>query len=527
MPVAVLPLVPDLPPMLTTDPRDFLTRAPLAWSVIAGGLLALAYPPFNLGSLSFVVVAVALWISGLSQTTLPSWREVAWRSWTFGAVFHFGTLYWTGWVSIPGMFVMVAILGGYIMLVFLATRAAIARLGPAGIWTFPILWVAHEYLRTLGQLAFPWTNLSLSQVWALPLLQFAEFTGDLGISFLVVVINVCIFESWRLYSSRGWRIAVRYTVIAVLLLAVPIGWGAWRMASIVSRSSVRVAVLQGDIDSYVKWENNFVDQSMAVYETLSRAAAAQGAELIVWPETAAPMYLRSDMKYLKEVLDLSRELKTRMLVGTLEYDRVEGGGYLRYNAAVQLVDGFYRKDFHAKLHLVPFGEWIPFSNYIQVLDKLEVGGAHFSALDKYVLFDHPKGPFAAAICYESVFPDIIRRFAKDGARFFVTITNDGWYGFSSGPPQHAAHAILRAIETRRPFARSANTGISCFIDRAGVTRQVTHQYVPDMRIFDLPIGDAHEQTFFVRYGMWLGQACAGFSLALVAGLAVIHLRRKP
>lgn len=506
------------------DPRDILTRSPLSWSVIAGAVLALGYPPFNLGSLAFVAIAAALWIAGLASPELPSWREVAWRSWLFGSVFHFCTLYWTGWVTVAGMIFMVVVLGGYVMLVFLVTRAAIQRLGPAGIWVFPILWVAHEYLRMLGQLAFPWTNLSLSQVWALPLLQFAEFTGDLGVSLLVLIINVCIFESWRLYPAHGPKIAIRYTAIAILLLAAPIAWGAWRMTHIPAVNSVKVAVLQGDIDSYAKWEDNFVDRSMAVYETQTRYAAAQRADLIVWPETAAPMYLRSDMHYMKELLDLSRELKTRMLVGTLEFKRLDEGGYLRYNAAVQLVEGFYRKDFHAKLHLVPFGEWIPFSNYIQVLDKLEVGGAHFTVWDKYVMFDHPKGPFATAICYESVFPDIIRKFAKDGARFFVTITNDGWYGFSSGPPQHAAHAILRAIETRRPFARSANTGISCFIDRAGVTHQATHQYVPDVRIFDMKIGEAQDHTFFVRHGMWLGQACAGFALALIAGLVFVHFR---
>lgn len=511
---------------LPSDPRDLFARAPLSWAVIAGGVLALAFPPFNLGSLSFVVLAAALWIVGFAQSELPSWRDVAWRSWTFGMVFQLCTMYWTGWVTIGGMLLIVVVLGGYIMLVFLAARAAIQRLGPAGIWTFPLLWVAHEYLRTLGQLAFPWNNLSLSQIWALPLLQFAEFTGDLGVSLLVVIINICIFESWRLYPAHGPKVAIRYTAIAVLLLAVPIAWGAWRMTHIPAVDDVKIAVLQGDIDSYAKWEDNFVDRSMAVYETQTRFAASQRVDLIVWPETAAPMYLRSDIKYLKELLDLSRELRTRMLVGTLEYKKLDDGGYLRYNAAVQLAEGFYGKDFHAKLHLVPFGEWIPFSNYIQVLDKLEVGGAHFTVWDKFVMFEHPNGPYAAAICYESVFPDIIRKFAKDGARFFVTITNDGWYGFSSGPPQHAAHSILRAIETRRPFARSANTGISCFIDRAGVTHRATNQYIPDVRFFDLKIGQSADQTFFVRHGMWLGQACTGFALALIVGLLFVQLRSR-
>jgi apolipoprotein N-acyltransferase len=513
-----------MPPV---ESRDLFARAPLSWSVIAGAALALAYPPFNLGSLAFVLPAIALWIVGLAGESMPPWRAVAWRAWVFGAVFHFCTLYWAGWVTVAGMLVMVAVLGGYVMLVVLATRAAIVRLGPAGIWTFPVLWTAHEYLRTLGQLAFPWTNLSLSQVWALPLLQIAEFTGDLGVGLLVALINVCIFESWRQYSDRGWRVALRFTVIALLLLAAPILWGARRMGQIAAADTVRVAVLQGDIDSYAKWENDFVDRSMAIYEAQSRAAAAAGAELIVWPETAAPMYLRADQRYLKEMRDLSRELRAPLLVGTLEFKRLDNGGYLRYNAAVQLVRGVYQPDFHAKLHLVPFGEWIPFSNYVQVLDKLEVGGAHFTAGEKYVLFEHPKGPYAAAICYESVFPGIIRQFARRGARFFVTITNDGWYGFSSGPPQHAAHAVLRAIETRCPFARAANTGISCFVDRIGIMHQPTHQYVPDLRIQDLPLGKPGEMTFFVRHGLWLGQACAGFSLALILWLAVPTWRRRP
>jgi apolipoprotein N-acyltransferase len=505
-------------------PRDFLLRAPLAWSAIAGGLLALAYPPFNLGSLAYVAVAIALWTAGFASTTVPGWREVAWRSWVFGAVFHFCTLYWTGWVTIAGMLVMVAILGGYVMIVFLVTRAVIARVGVVGIWAFPILWIAHEYLRGLGQLAFPWTNLSLSQIWALPLLQVAEFTGDLGVGLLVAVINVSIFEMWRLYPSRGRKPVLTYAGIIVALLAIPIAYGSHRMTHLDSTESVRVAVLQGDIDSYAKWEENFVDNSMAVYETQSRDADGRDVDLIVWPETAAPMYLRSERSYLQEVLALSRELDARFLVGTLEFKRLESGKFLRYNAAAQVEDGFYKKDFHAKLHLVPLGEWIPFSNYWQELDKLEVGGAHFTAGDKYVLFEHPKGPYAAAICYEGVFPDIIRQFAKNGARFFVNITNDGWYGFSSGPAQHAAHYILRAIETRRPFARSANTGISCFIDRAGVMHEVTHQYVPDVRVHDLPLGDAWGQTFFVKTGMWLGQACTGFAVAVVVWLAVMRWR---
>lgn len=499
----------------------------MAWSAVAGGLLALAFPPFNLGFLAYPALAMALWTVGLSEPrTHISVRAVAWRSWLFGAVFHLCTLYWAGWVAIPGMIVMVAILGAYIAAVFMATAGLMRRYGAAAIWCLPVLWIGHEYLRGLGALAFPWTNLSLSQAAYKPLIQFADITGDLGVSVLVVLTGVFLFEATRFHlSARRVRMVICMAAVVILHFGA-IVYGVRALNNVTDIDAVRVAVLQGDIDSYAKWEEDFVDLSMATYEAQSRDAGANGAELIVWPETAAPMYLRYDLEAHVLLKNLSRDLSTTLLVGTLEYRRLEEGGYLRYNAALSIDHGRYSPDFHAKMHLVPFGEWIPFSDHFSVLDKLEVGGAHFTAGDHYVLFDHAKGPYAAAICYESAFPNIVRRFVHLGARFLVTITNDGWYGFSSGPPQHAAIAILRAVETRRPIARSANTGISCFIDRRGVVHEASDQYIPDVRIFDLPLGSPDEETYFVRHGMWLGRACAAASVMLVAWLCALLILRR-
>jgi apolipoprotein N-acyltransferase len=501
--------------------------SPLAWSAVAGALLALAFPPFNLGFLAYPALAMALWTIGLAEPrTSISVRTVAWRSWLFGMAIHLATLYWAGWVSIPGMIVMVAILGAYVAAVFVTCAALMRRYGAVAVWSLPVLWVGHEYLRGLGALAFPWTNLSLSQVAYKPLIQFADLTGDLGVSALVVVTGVLLFEATRFhFAVRRGRMAVCLAAILLLHLGV-ISYGVQALNSVKDIDSVRIAVLQGDIDSYAKWEDSWVDLSMATYETQTRDAGANGAELIVWPETAAPMYLRSEVQAHLLLKQLSKELSTSLLVGTLEFRHLDEGGYLRYNAALSIDHGRYSSDFHAKMHLVPFGEWIPFSDHFSVLGKLEVGGAHFTAGDHYVLFEHPKGPYATAICYESAFPDIVRHFVEHGARFLVCITNDGWYGFSSGPPQHAAIAILRAVETRRPIARAANSGISCFIDRRGIVHDASDQYVPDIRIFDLPLGSADEQTYFVRHGMWLGRGCAAASVMLIAWLfALLILRR--
>ncbi len=493
----------------------------LIGAALAGGLLALAFPPFPLGFLAYLAIA---WMLLIVHDRTP--REAAARGYIFGFVFHFATLYWTAWVSGPGMVVMVAILGLYVSIVFWLWAWIRRVLGDVAIWLFPFVWIDHEHLRGIGDLAFPWTNLSLSQVQYTPLIQFADTTGDLGIGLWVGFIGVLVCQiilAWR--DRRRVVVGLLWAGLA-LAFAVPYVYGRMAIETLDSSRSVRVAVLQGDIDSYRKWDSAYVDQSFAIYEAQSRAAAARGAKLIIWPETAAPVYIRSEPRYHRELRELSSDLKVPLLIGTLEYESVKGGGYLSYNAAIMLDTGVYHSEYHAKLHLVPLGEWIPFSDRIKVLDRLEVGGAHFTRGTKYVLFPHSAGEFAAAICYESVFPEIIRGFALAGAHFFVNITNDGWYGFSSGPLQHALIATFRAIETRRPIARSANTGISTLIDCAGRFHNPTAQYVPDVVLADLPLGYPNGETFFVRHGMFVGNWSLILTILFAGLCGIVHLRRR-
>ncbi len=421
-------------------------------AAIAGGVMALAFPPFPFGFLAHIALALAL-----LSVRATSIRTMMTRGFAFGFVFHLATMYWTGWVSVPGMLTTVAVLGLYVAVIFGAYGFLYRVFGERAVWLMPVLWVAHEYLRGLGDLAFPWANLSLSQVHYLNIIQFADLTGDLGVSFWVALMNVIVYQTVRRWMAPRSRPSGYYVTALIFLVVLPFLYGRGALKRLTSEESVRVAVLQGDIDSFHKWDTNFVDQSFAVYETQSHHAAEHGAELIVWPETAAPVYIRANLRYHRRLRTLQSELGVPLLFGTLEFKNVPGGGYLSYNAALGINNGNYETAFHAKLHLVPLGEWIPFSDEIQVLKELEVGGAHFTAGKRIVLFDHPKGPYAAVICYESVFPDIVRQFANSGARFIVNITNDGWYGMSSGPTQHALIAIYRAIETRRPIARSANT----------------------------------------------------------------------
>ncbi len=500
-------------------PQDiWFVRRRMVAAVLAGGLLAVAYPPFPFGFLAYLAPAIVL----LSlEHAAP--RVAARQGFVFGLVLHSATLYWIGWVTIPGTITVVIVLSFYLAVVFGLYALLKERYGPRAIWLFPVLWTAHEYLRTLGDLAFPWNNLSLTQVRYIGLIQFADLTGDLGVTFWICLINVIAVRLVIHWVNPRIGGGGAYVLPLGLLFALPMLYGLETINHIKPVEQVRVAVLQGDINSHMKWEEGFVDRSFAVYETQTRVAVEHGAELVVWPETAAPVYLRAEQSHWRRVRSLARELDSEMLIGTLEYRALPEGGYLSYNAAIGLDEDGYAPDYHAKLHLVPLGEWIPFSDRVQVLRQLEVGGAHFTAGERIVLFDHPNGQYATMICFESVFPDIVRQLVNRGARFLVNITNDGWYGFSSGPPQHAMIAVYRAIETRRPIARSANTGISLFIDRAGQMHKETSQYVPDIAIFDLGLGPVGHRTFFMKYGMYLGRLCTLLSL-IATVLAVILTR---
>jgi apolipoprotein N-acyltransferase len=491
-------------------------------AALAGGLMALAFPPFPFGLLAYV--ALALVLVAVRGTSI---RQMAWRGFVFSFVFQVSTLYWIGWVSIGGMLTIVVVLSLYVALVFACYGYIRRYLGERAIWLFPVIWIAHEYLRGLGDLAFPWTNLSLSQVYYLNLIQFADITGDLGVGLWVAFINVLVYKIITAWTSPRRRPLGAYAVALILLFVLPFLYGWGTIQRLKSDESVRVAVLQGDIDSFHKWDSAYVDLSFAVYETQARHAAAAGAELTVLPETAAPVYLRAEPRYHRSFRELAEETGVPMLIGTLEFEVLPNGGYLRYNAAVAVDAGGYHPTYHAKLQLVPLGEWIPFSDKVKVLDRLDVGGAHFTAGKKLVLFNHPKGPYAAAICFESVFPNIIRRFAQAGARFLVNITNDGWYGLSSGPTQHALIAVFRAIETRLPIARSANTGISGFIDRVGRLRNASDQYVPECVVSNLALGARTKETFFVRHGMFVGRLCTLLTGTLLLLAVFLNWRRDP
>jgi apolipoprotein N-acyltransferase len=486
---------------------------------VAAALIIFAYPPFPLGFLAWIIPAFVLGVLD-GQSISRSFRY----GWWFGFCMHVGLLYWTAWVSAPGMIATAAVLGGYVGIVFMLYAVIRRRLGQAAAWFWPILWIAHEYVRGLGVLGFPWTNIAYTQTEYINYIQLAAVTGDLGVGLWVLYLNILLFQLWR--NRADARIRLTCVAIFVVMLLLPFLYGRGEIERIDSRPGEAIAatVIQGDVDSYRKWDSAYVDFSFATYTALSHLAAQERTDLIVWPETAAPGYMRADTRRLREIQELSRGVSPPILFGTLEYRTVQPGQYIYHNAAHQVHAGHLGTEYQAKMQLVPMGEWIPFSDRVKILKDIHVGQADFTAGTEFVVFHHPQGPYGALICFESGFPELARQFVRLGARFLVNITNDGWYGFTSGPYQHARMCVMRAVENRVPIARSANSGISMFVDRAGRISNETDQFFTDLRTDAMALRD--EITFFTRHGMWVGQGCVAVTIILFV-IAAVPLRGRP
>jgi len=282
--------------------------------------------------------------------------------------------------------------------------------------------------------------------------------------------------------------------------------------------TVRVAVIQGNIDQGVKWDAAWIEATLATYESLSREAAADGALLIVWPETAVPGPLEYDPALRARIEALARELRAALLVGGVGLRLNEHGRPTAFFDSAFLFgpDGQLR-DRYDKTHLVPFGEYIPFQDWLgKILTAVARGIAQVGveAGDRpramaIALSDQRELRFGAPVCYELLFPDLVRRFAADGGRALFAITNDAWYGRTGAPYQFLAITQLRAAETGLAVARAANTGVSAFIDGDGSVRGgATPIFEATWRTTDLPLHSAPaEATFYVRHGDVFAYLC--------------------
>jgi apolipoprotein N-acyltransferase len=476
---------------------------------LSGFILAAAWPPLPLGFIAFIAL-----IGPLDIISGKPFGKAFKSGYLFSFVYYLFSLYWIGWVTIPGTLAAMAIISLYSAFI-LALYAGLYRFTQTGaLMMFPFLWVGMEYFRTLLEIAFPWSNLSYTQGSYTPFLQICEFVGDLGISFIIVVVNILLWRAWR------GRIRLRRATQAFcagLLVVIPTIYGVIVLsgADPSDNGPIHVALLQGDIDLKTKWDPNKLDYNFDVYDSLSMAAAP--ADFLIWPETAAPAYLLSEKRLMSRVATTARRAGCPILLGTLDYRYINDSTVETFNAAIQFdSSGEHRTPYH-KNKLVPFAETVPYGHYVPFLANLSLGWSDFEHGRELQIYDNDFGSYGTLICYEVIFPEMVNRYVSDGADFLVNITNDTWYGYSSGPFQHAGMAAFRAIENRVWIARAANSGFSYFVDKYG--RVYNRGGLYERVILHGMVSPATDRTLF----NWIGPIVGQIGLLLIGIASCILL----
>lgn len=494
-------------------PSETQLRRDRFYLLVAALLLAMAWPPLPLGFLALIALIIPLdIISGLTF-------KAAFKKAYFYSFFYFlFSLYWISWVTVPGALAAMGLISLYSALVFGLYASIYRRWKNLALILLPFFWVGVEYFRTLSEVGFPWSNLSYTQGSYLPFIQIMEFTGDAGISFIIVVVNILLWQIWRNPKRRFAK-----ALIVGLLIVLPTIYG-----SIVMRSEsninqgefgdIRIALLQGDMSIEDKWNPDNREYNFKLYDSLSMSAVAADSsiDLLIWPETALPVYLLSSRYLTMKVSRSAQKANRPLLTGTLDYDSVT---LWYYNAALQFdADGSHQPVFH-KTKLVPFAETVPYSEYIPWLANLSLGWSDFEHGKNLQVFENDFGSYGVLICYEVIFPELVRDYVNSGVDFMVNITNDTWYGWSSGPFQHAGMTPFRAIENRIPIARAANSGYSYFVDKYGRMYNKSRLYQRTIQFGNLTFSDRTERTVYSRYGSILGKA----GLLIIIALSFIFI----
>lgn len=495
-------------------------------ALLSGALLALSFPRY--GHPAFAWIALVPLLVALSSRRQSASRAFALGLLT-GSVYFVGTIYWTSAVlrTFGGLASPLALLAMLLLAVYLALFPALTalllsrllpRAGPRAMLLVPAVWVATEYLRGYLFGGFPWVPLGNSQVTVLPVAQLASVLGVYGLSALVAFVNGSLAY---MLLARG-RARVVAGVAAALTLAAVGGWGAWRVADgRLTRAGIplRVGLIQGNIAQEDKWNPSEARRIVTTYIAMTRDAVRRGAEFVVWPESSTPFMFEEDAAGAAALRALAREVQVPILFGSDQVDR--SGDLIRlYNSAFLLTPKGETGGVYRKIHLVPFGEYIPFKEWLYFVSPLVERLAEFAPGTSAVILPVGEHAVTTAICYEVVYPSLIRDAVLAGSQLLTTITNDAWYGNSSAPYQHFELASMRAIEQGRYLARSANTGISGIVDPYGrvTTRSGLFEEVG-------LVGDVRMLTRRTIYAQ-VGDVIAHMAMALTA-LALVAIVRRP
>lgn len=521
--------------------------------ILAGILFGISFPPFPFPFTLLIFFFLIPYLFVIQKKS--SLLEINKSSYLMFFTLSLITLYWVGsWQSKADPFLMI---GGGVLIFFYPTVLLIISslyyftkkiFGiRISLWLLPIHWVTVEYLLTLTDLKFPWLTLGHSLAKFTAFIQIADIIGSYGLSLIILYLNILLFKAAENFKSDIKR-AIRFSTISVLIFCFVTLYGFGKIDHSKNEKTIKVGIVQPNLDPWDKWQTDGLNNLLNKYFELSDKCIKNGAKLIIWPETALPVYLLSaEYSYLTDsIYSYIRNHNIHLLSGMPDfqvyYDNPpkdaklsKAGNYsfTTYNSILLFNPNSFEIQKYGKMHLVPLGEKVPFVESLPFLAeffKWNVGISSWNTGTDTTIFkvitDNDTINLAGLVCFESVFPSFVSEFAKRGAEFLVVVTNDSWYGNSSGPYQHKEFAALRAVENRKAVVRSANGGVSCLINKFGVTEFETDMFTKDAFVVNVPLNN--EVSFYSSNPNIIPILASGFSVWII-GVNILSLikKRKP
>ncbi len=463
-----------------------------------------------------------------------------------GIVFWAGTIYWLIHVTLPGTIILILYLALYFGLFGILVSTYLlpilrqaqdtspkdterSRSATCYLLFIPSLWVLLEYIRSHLFTGFGWALLGYSQYLNLSVIQIADITGAWGVSFLVMMVNVAIYLvvspsiSLRTDGERSRTISCQLSVVSkikicsavILCLFITLIYGYYKLTLPTTYyllpTKLRVSVIQANIPQHLKWMPSARAYILDEYTALTKEAGSESPDLIIWPEAASPGILGEEDWVFEDIFSLAKEVKIPLLIGAVVNEKEK-----YFNSALLLSSSGEIAGRYDKLHLVPFGEYIPLKKLLPFLETVVPIG-DMAQGQEYTISEIQNFKFAVLICFEDLFPKLSRQFVKKGAQFLINITNDAWYKETSASFQHLQASVFRAVENRVFLCRAANTGVSGFIGPGGkIISQVEDEsgkkiFISGFNTQNIGVSK-RPLSFYTRYGDVFVAACFLFFL---------------
>ncbi len=516
-------------------------RKELLLGLLSGVLLGLAFPPVPLPYLMFIGLVPYLIIVE-KRTSLAEINRFTYFTMFF---FNLITLYWVGsWTKDADPFLMIAgtVLMFFNPIVFLipSTLYYLSKKyinKNIALFLLPWFWLFYEYIYSITDFKFPWLMLSNGLPYFTSYIQVADIIGSYGLTVLIVYANV--FAYLTIKNSFAIKTKLLYPVLFAVIIVLPIVYGVIKINGTDNNSDkISVGLIQPNLNPNKKWEVGNLDVQVDMYLSMSKEAIEKGAEILIWPETALPVYLltnsyREETEKIQSFVDsLNIPLLTGMPHANFYFDKEKApvdakplknseGAYTSYNSILFFAPGKQVQQY-GKIKLVPFGEKVPLVDAFPILGKWikwNVGISSWNTGQDTLVFstmlNDRKISIGGVICIESIYPDFVAAFVEKGAEFIAVVTNDSWYGNSSGPYQHKEISVLRAVENRRSVVRAANGGISCIINPLGETIVDTEMFTKRVLVGEVELNK--NLTIFTLYPLLFPYFSVLITLLVVGG----------